>query len=842
MKIEVGINVSSENPWKQISKQFLEDNLSSDTYEMKVLQEKLSEITDDLLLLIGYVPHLSDETKDIFIIYLDELTCKEASEIVKRLEAIERRKIKSAIIKYPRPYQSMGSENEVNYYVKKRRTNLVDVELQSVYPMRHSNAKLQFRLADDVRDGYVELVPAYKDKFENVYRKLVDSATQSAPMKITEEQQTDPTFPTNAWSQYLYEMEEEKTKDAETDSLDKDEEEDRNLLTIDRRKSKSKTPPPIEVNEVDETKVSKQVEELLETLEFNQVDMYRNDYPFIAKKEIPKYQIPYLEEVCCFVNIAKCKGRYVTSLDWHPEFSGVCAVAYGFHLKSKIIKDDDEQDDVNRTIIESNPVLVWSFDDSLYPKLELEAIREISCISFCPYDGNIIIGGTVNGQIIIWDISDRICKVEAEELLTPEQTKNRSEIRTYLNWSKIDESNKIVLPAAISSIEQSHEDTITSIKWLARNYFCTPKGCVKEDRDNKKKHFRHFVTSSMDGSVMFWNLDWSPADDNIKGAKITHKVNLPDELREETSPFKKIDQIFHSHFILKLSRPVTSFTFDDGVFSYDPLIRQHLITNDITKRVHHKPMSELKQSFNPKMVVGTSIGELCLYYWEGTDFSQGGMLDEQQMQQELYASIHDGPITHVHRNPFLPQVFISLGGFIFALWHDEYKENPIFCRRRKSRLTAFRWSLDRPSVFFLTCEDGSLEIWDLNSRIDIPSMVESLGGNILTELLQHKLTLCKRILAVADFNTNLRMFTIPTVFVQQLPNEIEILGTYVNDEVQRKKDQVSWKNEWIETNKDIIEAKQQAELQIRDEMAMKEKDKRELDDYKVRQAEADAKR
>ena len=840
MKIEVGVNVSSENPWKQISKQFLEDNLSSDTYDMDVLKEKLSEIGDDLLLLIGYVSHLSDETKDTFIIYLDELTCKEASEIVKRLEAVERRKIKSSIIKYPRPYQSMGSENEVNYYVKQKRTNIVDVELQSVYPMRYSTAKLQFRLADDVRDGYAELVPAYKDRFENVHRKMVDCGIQSAPIKITEEQQTVPTFPTNAWSQYLYEMEEEKSKDAETESLDKDDEEDRIPMIIDRRTSKTKHPLPAVVNELDDQKMSKQVEELLETLEFNQVDMYRNDYPFIAKKEIQKYQTPYLEEVCCLVNISKCKGRFVTSLDWHPEYSGVCVVAYGFHLKSKIIKDDDEQDDVNRTIIESNPVLVWSFDDSLYPKLELEAIREISCISFCPYDGNIIIGGTVNGQIIIWDISDRISKVEAEELLTPAQTKNRSEIRTYLNWSIIDESNKIVLPTAISSIEQSHEDAITSIKWLARNNFCTPKGYIKEDRE--KNHFRHFVTSSMDGTVMFWNLDWSPADDHVKGPKITHKVNLPDELREETSQFKKIDQIFHSHFILKLSRPVTSFTFDEGIFSYDPVIRQQFYSNDITKRIHHKSMSELKQSFNPKMVVGTSIGELCLYFWEGTDFSQGVMLNEQQMQHELYASIHDGPITHVHRNPFLSQVFISLGGFVFGLWHDEFKEFPIFWRRRKSRLTAFRWSLDRPSVFFLTCEDGSLEIWDLNSRIDIPSMVESLGGNILTELLQHKLSLCKSILAVADFNTNLRMFTIPIAFVQQLPNEIETFRTFVDEEVQRKRDQESWKNEWFEKNKDIIEAKQQAELQIRHEMAMKEKDKRELVEHKVRQAEADAKR
>ena len=234
---------------------------------------------------------------------------------MKHLGAVGHRKIKSDIIKYPRPCQSMGSENEVNYYVKERRTNLVVVELQSVYPMHYSSAKLQFRLADDVQDGYAELFPTYKDKFENIYRKLVDCGIQSAAIKIAEEQQTVPKFPTNAWSQYLYEMEEEKTKEAETDTLDKDEEKDRSPLMIDRRKSKAKQPPPVEVIEVEESKVSKQVEELLETLKFNQVDMYRNDYPFIAKKEIQKYQTPYLEEVRCFVNIAKCKRRYVTSLD-----------------------------------------------------------------------------------------------------------------------------------------------------------------------------------------------------------------------------------------------------------------------------------------------------------------------------------------------------------------------------------------------------------------------------------------------------------------------------------------------------------------------------------------------
>lgn len=841
MFIEVGTNLSHENPWKQISKQYLEDHLSTDTYEMKILKEKLKEIEDDPLLLIGYVPHLSDETHDTFIIYLDELTCKEASEIIKRLEAVERRKIVKSIIKYPRPYQSMGSENEVDMYVKIKRTNLVDVELQSVYPMRYTNANFGFRFADDARDGYAELVPTKKIQIENVQRRMIDRSIQSGAIKITAEQQTNPTFPANAWSQYLYDMEEEikKTKDAETETIASEQKEDDDEMPMMFRRKKSHVETPIE-EVIEEPTVSKQVEELLEILEFNQVDMYRNDYPFIAKNEVIKYQTPFIEEVCCFAYIAKCKGRYVTSMDWHPELSGICVVSYGYKLKTKIIKDDDEVDVVKRTIIERNPVLVWGLDDPLYPKLELEAIREISCISFCPYDGNIIVGGTVNGQIVIWDISNRLRKIEAEEMLSPDQLKNRTEIREFMKWSRLDDSNKIVQPAAISSIDRSHENTITSIKWMAKNYQCTSKGLLKQDREHNTQ-YRQFVTTSVDGNIFFWSLDWElGSDEAAKIPKIIHKVNLPDELKEETSPFKAIDTLFHPHFKLALNRPILCFTFNDGDFRYEPITK--VIKPDIAQRIQHNVIAINKKSFNPKMVIGTSVGDLILCNWEGTDFSQGAHLNPQAMAQEHYASIHDGPVTHVNRNPFLHEVFISLGGFIFALWHDEFKEFPIMWRRRESRLTGFQWSLDRPSVFFLICENGTLEIWDLNSRIDIPSMKESLGGNVLTDILQHKLTLSKRLLAIADFNTNLRVFMIPSAFVNHLPSEREIFSQFIEDEVQRKKDQELWKREWYESNKDIVDAKMVAEQELNDESERKEKLRKEIEEKRNQMAEAEAKK
>lgn len=49
---------------------------------------------------------------------------------------------------------------------------------------------------------------------------------------------------------------------------------------------------------------------------------------------------------------------------------------------------------------EDNKVLIWSFTDSLSPKLTLECSREVTTVSVCPLDSSIVIGGCANGQVI----------------------------------------------------------------------------------------------------------------------------------------------------------------------------------------------------------------------------------------------------------------------------------------------------------------------------------------------------------------------------------------------------------------------------------------------------------
>lgn len=206
MGLEIGVNVTAEHPWKQVKRDTILDYIvENGTPEIDHLRKQVSEMTDDELVLVGYAHSLSDDDNDIFIFFENATVAKEAGLIIEKIEANERRKAKAAIIKKPNEWKSLGSEIEVDLCVKPTKVELIDVEIQSICRVNHEYKPFQMRLADDVRDGYIELLPK-KLEFKNIDRLTVDVSIQSAPPRVHLEQQTEPTFPANAWAQYLYEI------------------------------------------------------------------------------------------------------------------------------------------------------------------------------------------------------------------------------------------------------------------------------------------------------------------------------------------------------------------------------------------------------------------------------------------------------------------------------------------------------------------------------------------------------------------------------------------------------------------------------------------------------------
>lgn len=176
--------------------------LTDETTEIEEFREKLLLLKEDAVVLVGYAPSL---TPDTFVFFEDEENAKEACEIIRRLEATNRRFLKKSIFKYSRPWRTLGSEKEVNLQIPKARSQTVEIEIQRLDSGRRTYRPFEHRFSNDVRDGYVELVPK-NEEFNPLTRKRINLPIQSAPRRIDLEQQTDPTFPSNAWTQYLYEI------------------------------------------------------------------------------------------------------------------------------------------------------------------------------------------------------------------------------------------------------------------------------------------------------------------------------------------------------------------------------------------------------------------------------------------------------------------------------------------------------------------------------------------------------------------------------------------------------------------------------------------------------------
>lgn len=209
LQLIVGVHISEENPWKQIRKETLLDALPDDDNAQpeQELRLKLLELADDALVLVGFAAAITDDidNTDTFLFYADSESSKESVSLIQRLEAFERQRVNRVIYKYPRPWKNLGSDAEVDLQIETKPRDKHEVEVQRLCSSSKIPDKLSFRFADDVRDGYVELVPKNKN-FDVVMRPTVSIGIQSAAQRVEREQQTDPTFPANAWSQYSYEL------------------------------------------------------------------------------------------------------------------------------------------------------------------------------------------------------------------------------------------------------------------------------------------------------------------------------------------------------------------------------------------------------------------------------------------------------------------------------------------------------------------------------------------------------------------------------------------------------------------------------------------------------------
>ncbi|CAF4813187.1 unnamed protein product [Pieris macdunnoughi] len=860
IEMVIGTHVNAQYPWKSISKSKLMEtiDLGGELSELFPLKAQLEAYPGEEVLM-GYI---SDESKDVDEFYVcctieAKDHCKQQSDrFIKRQE----KKLEKAVQKKPRPWKSLGSEVEIKELLPINARPLLEMEIRVKFPKGYAPKSLKVRDTNASRDGYIELTP-YRQKFNNIFRRRVDCASQITPALVNDYAQTVLKYPQNMWTQSIADAlgkvddknaggdtgNEGGGLPAEKDAQSSDEgEEDvadtsdevgliayKNALQRMRRPSYIK-----KINSFMNTINS----EMNSIVELNTVmDMYCNDYPnLVSEQAVDVYDTMTFDEYVCFTDV-RAKDKYVSCAVFHPMWSGIVAICYADGSPTVIKTASSRADPIQRAVYGINPVLIWSHIDSLIPKLTLESPREVKILSFCPFNENILIGGCINGQIILWDLSNKLENVEKMEVLSEKREKYRIAMNAHMGWMKNVQDNAVVQPTALTNLVTSHYGPITSINWLSPNFTITPTGKSIFNKDNKKSLM--FFSGSDDGVILIWNLSVENVT-QFEGKKVKKSKRVPKRpsgLLVDVSEFKVLDRVLQPCYKIVLGAAGQPQTLPLQSFGMDAPNIKYIYTpkNTGSGRTYYTfdIARQCEADNNTILYCGSQHGELIKITWEGHEFNTGEVVNSEYADISYSCCIHDGIITSTEKNPFINHVTLTVGGKILAIWSDKLLNKPLTWKKRPYRLTAGIWSLYKPSLFFVTTSEGDLETWDLLLRSDQPIAIQTLSGNMLTGISLHTLPVAKNMIGVSDVNGSFRLFLDPPIFMIENPNYTGRMEATIIRELKVMQSFMAWQREWMLNNPHILQEMKRKEGAL---LALKEEEKRKEREEEERRLEEEA--
>lgn len=366
--IVVGHDVSIEKPWKFVKKEIILATIVEESEELLAVQEEVTGYPEEEFL-VGYVMEdwfqlvHSVETKD----YITEENDREQRELQESVW----REIRRPVGKW----EGLGSEMEIDENLVRYSRPLIEINL-TISKIKRPN-KLSLRRVNDVRDGYVEILPV--EPVETVERARIDGASQTCSKFVSTSAQTTKLCQKNINTQY--ELPIQKTS---------------RLMLLEQQ-----------LETVSDTNVK-----LLNDAIWlnNHHNIYVDDYAKLAKSPAERLNVLSKFQILRCYMCPELVGRnMVRQISWDNFTSGLLAVCYNTismtaKKRSGAFESESKEDMV------ACPVLVWSYDNSFEPVSTLGTPRTVTTLSFSPYRRCLLVGGCVNGQILVWDFLEDLEK------------------------------------------------------------------------------------------------------------------------------------------------------------------------------------------------------------------------------------------------------------------------------------------------------------------------------------------------------------------------------------------------------------------------------------------------
>lgn len=768
----IGEHVFLEYPWAFVPQETVLKIAKTSGSSLEPHREKIEAYGGDTFL-IGYSS--SQLIAPDFVICLTE---NARAAIIKRNADISkeiRDEVVQKIRKTGRPRQSLGSEIELDDSLVRNTRDFFEVEVCFPISSLGSSRELTDRSSKDSWDSYVELLPY--ESYENIEKKRISKMIQTHYEPCDVEVQTYPGDPKNAWTQYIYE---DVAGDLRQDTDHSDPEEEEKELTEEKSEKELEQRRETESSrEISETVDAQPIErgalelfledrapEMIDAVCYNTVvNLHVDDIETLARREFeiarPRDEITTYVERFSFVDLHFAAGKVISDASWHPGLLDCVAVSYVTSPSPCYVTRSSSRAPPDGALSKVEPTaLLWSLGDPLRPRLLLRCHREIYCISFCPTNGDFIIGGSVSGQVVIWNIHAQLGdRQDVDE-------RNESDARRDVSMT-LDAS-------MVSDRSHSHASPIHRIQWLPDNCRIEPSGKLTKLSTSSSCQF---VTISEDGVMAIWDLlrysitsQLKPSD--LKGSDDTFRPNYRLDVRLfKDSPFAP----------LCLCLPTDSVFQESDKHQHD-----------------HNELDAVNVDYTRRMWIGTAQGDLVCCTWEGQVFNvETSGLEECKLFSR--SSAHDGPVTVILRSPHLHDVLLTIGGHVFAVWKDDYLELPLFKRKSECVYTACCWS-HRPGVFLMGTNFGDLEVWDIRRRANEPVLTQTISRQPITLLSLRESCEDLKLVGAGDCNSAFRVFEEPTELENDTVERLDWFEEYVWREVRRKKMFSSWQEDFLKND------------------------------------------
>ncbi|KAJ3109442.1 WD repeat-containing protein 63 [Phlyctochytrium planicorne] len=484
------------------------------------------------------------------------------------------------------------------------------------------------------------------------------------------------------------------------------------------------------------------------------MDIFSDDYLVLGEEDVALEQGSHtsLQEYQSFTDLKHSKDKSIACIDWHPVQKGVVAIScvqrctfderveagYAFRSKESLL-------------------LIWSFHDPIHPQLILEAPDDVLCFQFNPTDSNIIAGGCVNGQILIWDISEYQDKLKSNKKPKSSESSRagKNGTSTAEGGGRGDRNSDAAIPSvkivSCSSIEFSHRMPVTDIQWLPRNLEMSHSGEIIENGDNGS---RQLVTCSSDGQACFWDT-------------------------RSKKDLKSLDLIWKPFLRVPLSAMDNTFDYGLAKISIKPPLIEKLMS-DLNL---NEKADKNAQKFSTKFFSATEEGDL-IY----SDWMQEKANEEKASRVECALSCHFGPISDLQRSPFFPDILLSVGGWSFHIWKEKVTSGPLLSSGPSSSyVISGRWSPTRPGVFFISKANGQIEVWDLLDRSHLPSTVQNVSSIAVSNIAIHQYPGKSgfQFIAAGDDEGTLHILEVPRNLSKPNKNEQSFVRAFFEREVRR---------------------------------------------------------